>query len=158
MMRGTPPFAHYVSSKGGVVSFTRAIAKESGAEGICVNSVDFGLTTNDAMQSEPGYSEERFVRTMSRRALARGQTPDDLVGTVVFLPHRRAILSQGNALELTAEITFIRLNQLWFFTDGKMDFVIERLNASLGAEITGIDVRYINSQSQQQSRNALNQF
>ena len=39
-----------------------------------------------------------------------------------------------------------------------MDFVIERLNASLGAEITGIDVRYINSQLQQQLRNALNQF
>ena len=56
MMRGTPPFAHYVSSKGGVVSFTRAIAKESGAEGICVNSVDFGLTTNEAMQSEPECS------------------------------------------------------------------------------------------------------
>ena len=39
-----------------------------------------------------------------------------------------------------------------------MYFVIERLNAFLGAEITGIDVRDINSQSQQQLRDALNQF
>ena len=37
------------------------------------------------MQSEPGFSEERFARTISTRALARVQTPDDLVGTVVFL-------------------------------------------------------------------------
>ena len=39
-----------------------------------------------------------------------------------------------------------------------MDFVIKRLNASLGAEITGIDVRNVKSQSQQQLRDALNQF
>ena len=39
-----------------------------------------------------------------------------------------------------------------------MVFVNERLNASLGAEITGKDVRDIDSQSQQQLRKALNQF
>ena len=39
MMRGTPRFAYYVSSKGGVVSATRAIAKELGADGICLNAV-----------------------------------------------------------------------------------------------------------------------
>ncbi len=61
MMRGTPRFAHYVSSKGRVVPATRAIAKELGADGICLKTVAPGLTTTDAMQSEPGYSGERFV-------------------------------------------------------------------------------------------------
>ena len=51
MMRGTPCFANYVSSKGGVASATRAIAKELGAYGICLNSVAPGLTTTDAMRS-----------------------------------------------------------------------------------------------------------
>ena len=39
-----------------------------------------------------------------------------------------------------------------------MDIVIERLNASLGAEISGIDVRDISSRSLKQLRNALNQY
>ena len=51
MMIGTPRFAHYASFKGGVVSATRAIAKELGAYGICLNSVTPGLTTTDAMRS-----------------------------------------------------------------------------------------------------------
>ena len=98
MMKGTPRFAHYVSSKGGVVAFTRAIAKELGAYGICVNSVAPGLTTTDAMQSEPGYSEERFARTISTRALARVQTPDDLVGTVVFLASSESDFITGQCI------------------------------------------------------------
>jgi NAD(P)-dependent dehydrogenase (short-subunit alcohol dehydrogenase family) len=85
MMKGTPNFAHYVSSKGGVVAFTRAISKEVGVDGICVNSVAPGLTTTDAMQAEPGYSEDRFARTVSSRAIPRIQEPNDLVGTVIFL-------------------------------------------------------------------------
>ena len=51
MMRGTPRFARYVSFKGGVVSPTRAIAKELGAYRICLNAVAPGLTTTDAMRS-----------------------------------------------------------------------------------------------------------
>ena len=39
MMRGTLRFVYYVSSKGGVVSTKRAIAKELGADGIRLNSV-----------------------------------------------------------------------------------------------------------------------
>ena len=39
MMRGTRRLARYVSFKGGVVSATRAIAKELGADGIRLNSV-----------------------------------------------------------------------------------------------------------------------
>ena len=39
VLAGTPNLAHYVASKGGVWSFTRAAARELGKYGITVNSV-----------------------------------------------------------------------------------------------------------------------
>jgi len=85
LMKGTTRFAHYVSSKGGVMAFTRAIAKELGGDGICVNSIAPGLTSTDVMQAEEGYHPSRFDRAVAARAIPRIQVPEDLVGTLVFL-------------------------------------------------------------------------
>ncbi|MDC0033491.1 SDR family oxidoreductase [Alphaproteobacteria bacterium] len=85
MMKGTTHFAHYVASKGGVVAFSRAIAKEVGKEGICVNSIAPGLTCTDVMEAEEGFTPARFNRSVSARAIPRIQTPEDLAGTVIYL-------------------------------------------------------------------------
>ena len=37
--RGIPDFSHYVTSKGAVTAFTRAVSRELGQHGICVNAV-----------------------------------------------------------------------------------------------------------------------
>ncbi len=85
MMKGTTHFAHYVSSKGGVVAFTRAVAKEVGKDGICVNSIAPGLTCTDVMEAEEGFTPTRFDRSVEARAIPRIQLPEDLAGTVVYL-------------------------------------------------------------------------
>ena len=85
MMKGTTLFAHYVSSKGGVVAFTRAIAKELGESGICVNSVAPGLTCTDVMKAEEDFSIKRFDRSVAARAIPRIQEPEDLTGTIIYL-------------------------------------------------------------------------
>jgi NAD(P)-dependent dehydrogenase (short-subunit alcohol dehydrogenase family) len=85
MMKGTTRFAHYVSSKGGVMAFTRAIAKEVGVDGIRVNSIAPGLTATDVMRAVEGYHPGQFDRSVSARALPRIEEPEDLVGTVIFL-------------------------------------------------------------------------
>jgi NAD(P)-dependent dehydrogenase (short-subunit alcohol dehydrogenase family) len=85
MMKGTTNFAHYVSSKGGVVAFSRAIAKELGKDQICVNSIAPGLTCTDVMEAEEGYTSARFERSVSARAIPRIQMPEDLAGTVIYL-------------------------------------------------------------------------
>ena len=38
-LNGSPLFLHYVSSKAGVLGFTRALAREVGGDNICVNSI-----------------------------------------------------------------------------------------------------------------------
>src|ERR1043166_2907320 len=49
---GTPFFLHYVSSKAGVLGFTRALAREVGGDNICVNSIMPGLTISGANQED----------------------------------------------------------------------------------------------------------
>ncbi|HSS73809.1 MAG TPA: glucose 1-dehydrogenase [Gaiellaceae bacterium] len=74
----------YVSSKGGVVGFTRALAHEVGAEGITVNAIAPGAFPTDAEKIHPdpeGYN--RWV--LDQQCLQRRGIPDDVGNLVVFL-------------------------------------------------------------------------
>jgi 3-oxoacyl-[acyl-carrier protein] reductase len=82
VLSGVPGLLHYVSSKGAVWSFTRALAHELGAEGIRVNAVAPGFTETAAALTHGGDASRRSI---ARRALPRAQTADDLTGTMVYL-------------------------------------------------------------------------
>ncbi len=80
---GAPFFIHYATSKGGVVGFTRALARELGQYSINVNAVAPGLTVTQAgRRVNPPEHIERIVGTLS---IKRPEQPEDLVGTVLFL-------------------------------------------------------------------------
>ncbi|HZU06055.1 MAG TPA: 3-oxoacyl-ACP reductase family protein [Chloroflexota bacterium] len=79
---GVPNFLHYVASKGAVVALTRALARELGDSQICVNAVAPGFTLSEAGLAA---GEEPARRAIAGRALARAETPEDLVGTIVYL-------------------------------------------------------------------------
>ena len=82
---GVPYFLHYVSSKGGVIALTRALAREVGDDGICVNAIVPGLTISDAVRGNPMYPEEYLRVAASNRCFKRDELPEDLTGTIVFL-------------------------------------------------------------------------
>jgi 3-oxoacyl-[acyl-carrier protein] reductase len=74
----------YVTSKGGVVTFTRALAREVGKDGVTVNCIAPGAFPTDAEKIHPdpeGY--QRLV--LERQALKRRGTPDDIGNLVRFL-------------------------------------------------------------------------
>jgi 3-oxoacyl-[acyl-carrier protein] reductase len=83
-LSGSPLFLHYVSSKAGVLGFTRALAREVGGDNICVNSIMPGLTISGSNQ-EGVMTAEQLADRRKRRCLQRDQYPQDLVGTVIFL-------------------------------------------------------------------------
>ncbi|MBM2811951.1 MAG: putative short-chain dehydrogenase/reductase [Chloroflexi bacterium] len=80
---GTPRFAHYVTSKAGVIGFTRVLAKELGEYNITVNAVAPGLTQSLEDMDEATF--QQFEQRSLNRAIKRVQTPQDLVGTISFL-------------------------------------------------------------------------
>jgi len=81
--KGVPHYIHYTTSKGGVVGFTRSLARELGDFGIRVNAIAPGFTLSG--ENEKNISEERKAANIRSRMLQRAQVPEDLVGTVVFL-------------------------------------------------------------------------
>jgi len=81
--KGVPHYIHYTTSKGGVVGFTRSLARELGDFGIRVNAIAPGFTLSG--ENEKNISEERKATNIRMRMLQRAQVPEDLVGTVVFL-------------------------------------------------------------------------
>jgi NAD(P)-dependent dehydrogenase (short-subunit alcohol dehydrogenase family) len=81
--KGVPNFIHYTTSKGGVVGFTRSLARELGDAGIRVNAVAPGFTLSG--ENEKNASAEQKEANIRMRMLKRAQVPEDLVGTIVFL-------------------------------------------------------------------------
>jgi NAD(P)-dependent dehydrogenase (short-subunit alcohol dehydrogenase family) len=82
---GAPMLLHYVTSKGAIIAMTRSMAKELGSDGIRVNAVSPGFTLSETVKVGSIFTPELSARVASIRALARDQTPEDLVGAVVFL-------------------------------------------------------------------------
>jgi 3-oxoacyl-[acyl-carrier protein] reductase len=74
----------YVSSKGGIVGFTRALAHEVGPGGITVNAIAPGAFPTDAEKIHPdpeGYNQW----TLDQQCIKRRGTPTDIGSLVVFL-------------------------------------------------------------------------
>ena len=83
--RGVPFLLHYVTSKGAIVAFTRALARELGKDGIHVNCVAPGFTISTGVEEHPEVIEALRDVSVSARTLQRDQLPEDVVGAVVFL-------------------------------------------------------------------------
>jgi NAD(P)-dependent dehydrogenase (short-subunit alcohol dehydrogenase family) len=83
--RGVPFLLHYVTSKGAIVAFTRALAKELGGDAIHVNCVAPGFTLSEGVKAQPEVIERLRDVSIASRTLQRDQVPEDVVGAVVFL-------------------------------------------------------------------------
>jgi len=83
--RGVPFLLHYVTSKGAIVAFTRALAKELGADNVLVNCVAPGFTMSTGVHEHPEVIEALREVSIGARTIKRDQEPADIVGAVAFL-------------------------------------------------------------------------
>ena len=82
--RGVPFLLHYVTSKGAIVAFTRALAKELGKDKVLVNCVAPGFTMSAGVQAHPEVIEKLRDVSVAARTIQRDQVPEDVVGAVVY--------------------------------------------------------------------------
>ncbi|MER3436831.1 MAG: oxidoreductase [Chloroflexota bacterium] len=96
---GWPMLLAYVASKGGIVAFTRALAREVGPEGVTVNTISPGAFPTDAEKIHPdpeGYN--RYV--LEQQSIKRRGTPDDIGNLVVFLASDAASFVTGQMIQI----------------------------------------------------------
>ena len=91
---GSHGFAHYVSSKGGIIGLTRALAVELGPYNICINCVAPGSTDTEASR---GLGDVNKYDT-SKTPLRRLEKPEDLTGAAVFLASSESDFMTGQTL------------------------------------------------------------
>lgn len=78
---GTPMFLHYVASKSALIGMTRSLAREVGQFGICVNAIAPGLVEHEGQNAPRELTEFQ----LKARSIKRLQTPEDLLGVLVYL-------------------------------------------------------------------------
>ena len=96
--KGNPWMAHYVASKGAVISLTRALATELGTHGVLVNSVAPGFTLSDGALANPALVEGVKGPSLRGRVLARDMMPADLVGAIEFFAGAQSAFITGQTL------------------------------------------------------------
>jgi len=101
----TTGFVHYVSSKGGIMGFTRALASELGPHGITVNAIAPSLTrTPGALARKPRAGiasiDEEFELVAQGQSIKRVEVPEDLVGTVSYLTSDDAAFVTGQMINV----------------------------------------------------------
>lgn len=74
----------YVSSKGGIVGFTRTLAREVGPEGVTVNAIAPGAFPTDAEKIHPN-PEQYNQWVLDQQSVKRRGAPEDIGNLVTFL-------------------------------------------------------------------------
>jgi NAD(P)-dependent dehydrogenase (short-subunit alcohol dehydrogenase family) len=96
---GYPEMTPYISSKGGIVGFTRALASEAGPHGITVNCITPGLIeTEGAMEEDP--TGELFAEIVGGQAVKRRGRPEDIAECVAYLVSPKAGFITGQTINV----------------------------------------------------------
>lgn len=96
--KGTPNLLHYVTSKGAVLALTRALAREVGDHGICVNTLAPGLVLSKGVIENRTLRDKLTAPVMASRAIKRDQQPADLVEPLLFLASDDSAFMTGETL------------------------------------------------------------
>ena len=93
---GPPTRIHYITSKAGILGFTRCLAREEGPSGIRVNTIAPGSTLSEENPTPEmiAFRQERI----GSRALKRVEYPSDLVGAAIFLASDDSAFITGQTL------------------------------------------------------------
>jgi 2-hydroxycyclohexanecarboxyl-CoA dehydrogenase len=93
----------YAAAKGGVIAFTKSLAREVARYSINVNCVCPGPTDTPMLQSRPEKLKEAFLRAIPFRRFAK---PQEIADAVVFFASPRSDYITGQVLSVSGGLTF----------------------------------------------------
>jgi 2-hydroxycyclohexanecarboxyl-CoA dehydrogenase len=92
----------YAGAKGGVIAFTKSLAREAARYGISVNCVCPGPTETPLFYAQPEKLRNSIVRVIPKRRLGK---PEDLAAAVAFFCSDEAEFVTGQVLSVSGGLT-----------------------------------------------------
>lgn len=89
--------ANYAASKGGIISFTKSVAKEVASRNIRANAIAPGYIATEMTAALHGPETEAWLKTIP---LARAGSVDDVAGMAVFLASDLSAYVTGQVLHV----------------------------------------------------------
>jgi 2-hydroxycyclohexanecarboxyl-CoA dehydrogenase len=103
---GSKGSAVYSAAKGGVIAFTKTIAREVARSGVTANCVCPGPTRTPLLEGMAASSGDRFVDALTRAVpMRRLGEPEDIAAAVAFLASERAGYVTGQTLSVSGGLT-----------------------------------------------------
>lgn len=100
---GRPNYAHYVSSKAGLIGLTWVMARELAGDGIRVNVVTPGSIQTEVPRKT--VTPDQLQAMIEAQCVRRPGRPGDLVGTVAFLLGPDSAFLSGQAINVDGGLT-----------------------------------------------------
>jgi 2-hydroxycyclohexanecarboxyl-CoA dehydrogenase len=97
----------YSATKGGVIAFGKALAREVARHGVTVNSVCPGPTDTALLGQVAEYSQRMYDATLRAIPLRRVGEPADVAGAVAFLVSDDAAYVTGQTLSVSGGLTMV---------------------------------------------------
>jgi 2-hydroxycyclohexanecarboxyl-CoA dehydrogenase len=99
---GSSGEAVYAGAKGGVIAFTKSLARETARHGITANAVCPGPTDTPLFRAQPQRLQEALVRAIP---LGRPATPEDVAHAIAFFASERSGYVTGQVLSVSGGLT-----------------------------------------------------
>jgi len=103
--QGAPDRAHYAAAKGGVIGFTKALAREFARYGITVNTIPPSLVDTPLARRGVESGEVPPLEIIAQHfPIARAGTPDDIASACEFLCSDKASYITGQEINVNGGI------------------------------------------------------
>jgi len=93
----------YAAAKGGMIAFTKSLAREVARQGICVNCVCPGPTDTPLLDTRSDKLKEAFIRAIAFRRLGK---PQEIADAIVFFAGQKSSYVTGQILSVSGGLTF----------------------------------------------------
>ena len=104
---GSSAEAVYSATKGGVIAFGKALAREVARHGITVNCVCPGPTDTSLLEQVRAYDAKLHASLARAIPLRRLGRPEDVAAAVVFLASEEAAYITGQTLSVSGGLTMV---------------------------------------------------